>query len=51
MIPDCPRCGERMHLDDETSKLVEYRCTTCNTREVETRTGRRTLRRSASDAD
>ena len=39
-----------MNLDDETTKLVEYRCTTCHTREVETRTGSRTLRRGAPDA-
>jgi len=50
MMPDCPRCGRRMHLDDETTKLVEYRCTECHTREVETRTGRRTLRESVPSA-
>lgn len=48
MMPDCPRCGDLMHMDDETTKLVEYRCTTCHTREIETRTGGQELRQSSA---
>lgn len=34
MIPDCPECGARMSLIDETTKLVEYRCADCYTKEI-----------------
>ncbi|MCL9812678.1 hypothetical protein [Natranaeroarchaeum aerophilus] len=49
MMPDCPRCGTRMSMDDETTKLVEYRCTVCHTREVEHRTGSQSLRQGSPD--
>ena len=35
MAPQCPDCGERMSLIDETTKLVEYRCANCHHREIE----------------
>lgn len=34
MMPDCDRCGERMSLIDETTKLTEYRCPHCYYREI-----------------
>jgi DNA-directed RNA polymerase subunit RPC12/RpoP len=29
-MPDCPRCGNRMSHNDETSKLTEYACPNCH---------------------
>lgn len=29
MPPECPECGTRMSLIDETTKLIEYRCSDC----------------------
>lgn len=34
MIPDCPECGARMSLIDETTKLIEYRCPDCFEKEI-----------------
>ena len=31
----CPRCGERMALNDETTKLNEYSCDVCHRVEIE----------------
>ena len=34
MVPECDRCGERMALIDETTKIVEYRCATCYRKQI-----------------
>lgn len=34
-MTDCPRCGTRMHENDETTKLLEYVCPTCHETEIE----------------
>jgi DNA-directed RNA polymerase subunit RPC12/RpoP len=34
-MPDCNRCGTRMCLNDETTKLNEYRCSVCHSTEIE----------------
>ena len=31
----CPRCGSRMALNDETTKLNEYTCEVCHATEIE----------------
>jgi ribosomal protein S27AE len=33
-MPDCPRCGERMSHNDETTKLTEYVCARCHETEI-----------------
>ena len=35
VIMRCPRCGERMALNDETTKLNEYSCDVCHRVEIE----------------
>lgn len=34
-MPQCPECGERLSLIDETTKLIEYRCSNCYHKEIE----------------
>lgn len=34
-MPQCPECGERLSLIDETTKMVEYRCPNCYYKEIE----------------
>lgn len=34
MVPECERCGTTMALIDETTKIVEYRCPNCYTKQV-----------------
>lgn len=29
-MTDCTRCGTRMNLDDQTTKLTEYACPNCH---------------------
>jgi len=33
-MPTCDRCGTRLALHDETTKLVEYACPTCHATET-----------------
>jgi transposase-like protein len=33
-MPDCPRCGERMSHNDETTKLTEFVCSRCHTTRI-----------------
>ena len=33
-MPECPRCGERMSHNDETTKLTEYVCARCHGRRI-----------------
>jgi len=33
----CPRCGSRMALNDETTKLNEYTCSDCHATHIETK--------------
>ena len=35
VIMYCPRCGSRMALNDETTKLNEYTCEVCHATEIE----------------
>lgn len=30
----CPGCGELFHLDDQTTRVWEYRCPHCHTTEI-----------------
>lgn len=34
VVLECERCGSRMALIDETTKIVEYRCPNCYTKQV-----------------
>lgn len=34
-MPTCPRCGDRMSLIDETTKLIEYRCSECHAKVID----------------
>lgn len=34
-MADCPRCGTRMHENDETTKLLEYVCPACHETEID----------------
>lgn len=34
LVMYCPRCGSRMALNDETTKLNEYTCEVCHTTEI-----------------
>lgn len=34
-MTDCPRCGTRMHENDETTKLTELVCPACHETEIE----------------
>jgi ribosomal protein S27AE len=38
IIMYCPRCGSRMALNDETTKLNEYTCDNCHATEIEKKT-------------
>ena len=33
-MPECPRCGDRMSHNDETTKLTEYVCARCHERRI-----------------
>ena len=35
IIMQCPQCGARMALNDETTKLNEYTCDTCHRTEIQ----------------
>jgi len=34
IMHECPRCGERMSRNDETTKLTEHVCPRCHHREI-----------------
>jgi ribosomal protein S27AE len=33
-MSDCPRCGNRMSHNDETTKLTEYVCARCHKTQI-----------------
>ncbi|MDG5775312.1 hypothetical protein VB773_10525 [Haloarculaceae archaeon H-GB2-1] len=33
-MPTCDRCGTSLAFNDETTKLVEYACTSCHATEI-----------------
>lgn len=35
MLPECPQCGARMHLNDQTTNVVEFACARCHATVIE----------------
>lgn len=39
-MPNCPRCGGMMQFHDETTRVREFACAACHTKETEWKSAR-----------